>query len=795
MADDYIYKLNPIKGWMFKGGPRSSPVAPFTGAYKGDNSLNMGWKIHFDLKSTLSLEDSLKQAGMDTSRNIIDSSKFKSVAQRYVSYSGGNLSDKEIAQGIYDTINFGRRQLPGGIEYEQLFPKITDIFDTADVLKSQGMDFKFGPNTYGNWTAYPSSLERRDKLIASLESSMGSRLEEAKNIESAGSDLLSRYTKGRFTSQYMKQIPEFMKHSWSAVLSDDEFQKLPPLQRIQERVFSSAKKFPDTLKKFLASEPILEEMMFGPKGYVSPYEDIPSLLKARGISIDIPGRAAITPITPHATAVTSSNIPNTPQLKQPPQPVIPITKHAETVLPVTQQGKPLMNIPGHGQVIDPIEIATRRAKRQADLDEAFNPIQINQRVNAQRKAALPLKKANKAQRRAAKNARALELQKQKEEGSKLARAEAERLKAERAAQQVTQPTTVSLSGAAKDESTLSVTGEVRSKPIYVNPVTRQREGKPEFVGNRKGRLKVGQTREGSMDAIRVAGFEISIDGAPSRSLLYNPTIDAPTYEAYGSISDGSRKKTGMSHGEAVDYISKRVRNDGGTVGNTKSLYGFDEQVKKLIDDGIVSRGDVIDILKGKNQANEFGRILPRSAGAGIVTPPGQLTGMGNIVDLPKNAQQLISGLGLEDDMRLSYGEALLQSSRMDQQGGILSTGKQIQLGGRLNLADKQAMMVDHEKIQTAARLAREEERLAPIRAERVQAVINRGSSQVGETIFHSPLAPAAEQAEEVVRKAPISRRTMEKMMSSNMLAAGVAAGGLGLLYASNKIRGEREVGR
>ena len=794
MADQYKYKLNPGKGWMFKGGPRSSPVAPFTGAYKGDDSLNMGWKIHFDLKSTLSLENSLKQAGLDASQNIIDSSKFKSVAQRYVGYAGGNLSDKEIAQGIYDTINFGRRQLPGGIEYEQLFPKITDIFDTADVLKSQGMDFKFGPNTYGNWTAYPSSLERRDKLIASLESSMGSRLEEAKNIESAGSDLLSQYTKGRFSTQYMKQIPEFMKHSWSEVLSDDEFQKLPPLQRIQERVFSSAKKFPDTLKKFLASEPILEEMMFGPKGYVSPYEDLPSLWKGRGLSFDIPGRTAVTPITPHATAVTSSNIPNTPQLKQSPQPVIPITKHAETVLPVTQQGKPVMNIPGHGQVIDPIEIATRRAQRQAELDEVFNPIQINQRVNAQRKAALPLKKANKAQRRAAKNARALELQKQREEGSKLARAEAERIKAERAALQVLEPTTVSLSGAAKDGSTLGVR-EVRSKPIYVNPVTGKREGRPQFVGNRKGRLKVGQTREGSIDTRRIAGFEISIDGVPSHSLLHNPTIDAPTYEAYGSISDGSMKKTGMSHGEAVDYISKRVRNDGGTVASNKSLPGFGQGVKDMVDQGVVSRGEVIDILKGKNQANEFGRILPRSSGAGIVSPPGQLTGMGNIVDLTKNAEQVVSQLDLEDDMRLSYGEALLQSSRMDQQGGNLSLGKQKQLGARGNLADKQAMMVDHEKIVTAANLAREEERLAPIRAEKIQAVINRGRSEVGETILHSPFAPAMEQAEEVIRKAPISKRTMEKIMSSHTIAAGVAAGGLGLLYASNKIRGEREVGR
>jgi hypothetical protein len=418
-------------------------------------------------------------------------------------------------------------------------------------------------------------------------------------------------------------------------------------------------------------------------------------------------------------------------------------------------------------------------------------------------------------------------------GTQRARAQMEKIKAEQAAKQVTQPTTVSSSGATKTQSTLkSGKGVVTSEPIYINPVTRKRVEKPEFVGNRKGRLKVGQTREGSMDTLRKVGFEISIDGVPVRSSLYNPTIDAPKYEVYGSVSDGSMKKTGMSHGEAVDYISKRVRNDGGTVGNTRSLYGFDEQVKKFIDDGIVSQGDVIDILKGKNQANEFGRVLPRSSGAGIVSPPGQLTGMGNIIDLPKNAQRLITSLGLEDDMRLSYGEALLQSSRIDQQGGHLSTGRQTQIGGRANLADKQAMMVDHEnlvkghnaalkelydadkqqKIAAGAKNrqdlidlkeADKQQKLAADRlakaeaktAKKVQAVISQGSSEVGETILQSPFVPAAEQAEEVVRKAPISRRTMEKMMSSNMLAAGVAAGGLGLIYASNRMRGEREVGR
>lgn len=823
MADDYIYKLNPGKGWMFKGGPRSSPVAPFTGVYKGDTSLNMGWKIHFDLKSTLSLQDSLKEAGMDASQNIIDSSKFKSVAQRYLSYSGGSLSDKEVAQGIYDIINFGRRQLPGGMEYEQLFPKITDIFDTADVLKSQGMDFKFGPNTYGNWTAYPSSLERRDKLIASLESSIGSRLEEAKNIESSGSDLLSRYTKGRFTSQYMKQIPEFMKQSWSAVLSDDEFQKLPPLQRIQERIFSSAKNFPDTLKKFLASEPILEELMFGPKGYVSPYEDIPSLLKARGISIDIPGRTAITPITPHATTVTPSNIPNTPQLKQSPEPIIKITPHAQ----------PVMNIPGHGQVIDPIEIATRRAQRQADLDEVFNPIQINQRVNAQRKAALPGKKLNKAQRRAAKNARALEVQKQREDGSKLARAEAERIKAERAAQQVVQPKTVSSSGATKTQSTVkSGRRVVRSEPIYINPVTRQREGRPEFVGNRKGRLKVGQTREGSIDTRRIAGFEVSINGVPVRSDLYMPTIDAPTYEAYGSISDGSPKKIGMSQEEAIDYISKRVDIDGGTLARNKSLPGFGQGVKDIVDQGILSKEEVSKIVQSKN-------IL-------------ELTHSTSLSQYfrPTNAGQVADALDLEELYRLSYGQALSAS----QQGVGMGKGEQIRIGRAIGLGEKQGMMVDHENLvkgynaalkdlydadraqkiaahaknrqdlkdlfnadkqqklaahaknrqdlidlkeadkqQKLAADAANKERLATER--RIQAVLTADVKPQNEYKIYQQLDEAAERAIETTNKAPIAKRTVEKLMESHTLAAGVAAGGLGLIYAANRLRAERQVGR
>lgn len=480
-----------------------------------------------------------------------------------------------------------------------------------------------------------------------------------------------------------------------------------------------------------------------------------------------------------------------------------------------------MNIPGQNQINDPVVLEAIRAQRQADLDYVFNPVQINARVNAQRKAALPGKKLNKAQRRAAKNARALEIQGQKEEGAKLARAEAERLKAERAAQQVTQPTTVSLSGAAKDKSTLGVTGEVRSKPIYVNPVTRQREERLEFVGNRKGKLKPGQTREGSIDTRRIAGFEISIDGVPSHSLLHDPTIDAPTYEAYGSISDGSPKKITMSHGEAVDYISKRVDVDGGTLAKNKNLPGFGQGVKDIVDQGILSKEEVSKIVQSKN-----------------------------ILELTPNAGQIADTLDLEELYRLSYGQALLAS----QQGVGMGKGQQIKIGRAIGLGEKQQMMVDHENLvkgyntalkdlyaadkeqklaahaknrqdlndlyqadkeqklaahaknredlialkeadkqRKLAADAANRERLATER--RIQAVLTADVKPQNEYKIYQQLDEAAERALETTNKAPIAKRTMEKLMQSHTLAAGVAAGGLGLIYASNRLRAEREVGR
>ena len=451
-----------------------------------------------------------------------------------------------------------------------------------------------------------------------------------------------------------------------------------------------------------------------------------------------------------------------------------------------------IGVAGEMNIVSPSEL---RNIRQRELQDVFGPQQSSQ-----------LSK---------------KIKQDKVLGTQRAKAEAERLKAQQAAQQVTQPKTVSSSGAKKTKSSLKTGKITRTEAIYVNPVTRQQEGRLEFVGNRKGKLKPGQTREGSIDTRVLAGQTVYVDGAPSYSRRYTPTIDAPTYEAYGSISDGSPKKIGMSEEEATEYISKRVDLDGGTLARNKSLPGFGQGVKDIVDQGILSKEEVSKIVQSKN-----------------------------VLELTPNAGQVADTLDLEELYRLSYGQALSAS----QQGVGMGKGEQIKIGRAIGLGEKQTMMVDHENLVRghnaalkelydadraqkiadhaknrqdlnelfqadkkqkladyatnreniqAAKVAEREQRIAADnlakaerkKAERVQAVISRGSSTVGETIIPSQLAPAAEQAEEVVRKAPISRRTMEKMMSSNMLAAGVAAGGLGLIYASNRMRAEREVGR
>jgi predicted component of type VI protein secretion system len=80
--------------------------------------------------------------------------------------------------------------------------------------------------------------------------------------------------------------------------------------------------------------------------------------------------------------------------------------------------------------------------------------------------------------------------------------------------------------------------------------------------------------------------------------------------------------------------------------------------------------------------------------------------------------------------------------------------------------------------------------------QKAQAVLSSGFiDPATETSYAKLTSSAVDEVSKVTQKKALSLRTMERLMSSHTLAAGVAAGGLGIMYAFNRRRGEEQVGR
>jgi cell pole-organizing protein PopZ len=80
--------------------------------------------------------------------------------------------------------------------------------------------------------------------------------------------------------------------------------------------------------------------------------------------------------------------------------------------------------------------------------------------------------------------------------------------------------------------------------------------------------------------------------------------------------------------------------------------------------------------------------------------------------------------------------------------------------------------------------------------QKAQAVLSSGYIDPAAKTSYAKLTPSAvDEVSKVTQKKALSLRTMERLMSSHTLAAGVAAGGLGIMYAFNRRRGEEQVGR
>lgn len=211
----------------------------------------------------------------------------------------------------------------------------------------------------------------------------------------------------------------------------------------------------------------------------------------------------------------------------------------------------------------------------------------------------------------------------------------------------------------------------------------------------------------------------------------------------------------MDAGQAADYISTRVSSMG------RSLPGFGAAVQDINQAGILSSDQISDLLKN----------APNS----------------------RNLTQAINAMGFDDFGIPSYGDHL----RMIAQNSGPSYFSQ-------QLAQKKQWMMEDEEIQKGARqrafqLDKEAKLRAKAAAEnsnRAQAALSAGfKDPTIETNYAKISASSANEVTQVIEKKAISTRTMERLMKSHTVAAGVAAGGLGLMYAFNRRRGEEQVGR
>lgn len=199
-------------------------------------------------------------------------------------------------------------------------------------------------------------------------------------------------------------------------------------------------------------------------------------------------------------------------------------------------------------------------------------------------------------------------------------------------------------------------------------------------------------------------------------------------------------KPNMTAGEAADYISTRVSSLG------RSLPGFGQAVKDISDAGILTEQQIANIIKD----------APNS----------------------RNLTQLTNAMGFDDFGIPSYGDHLRMLS---QRSGPSYSSQQ--------LAQKQQWMIEHSQLL-------EEKKIADMKVAKAQAVLSTGfKDPTIETNYAKLSAPVADEIAQVTQKKAISTRTMERLMKSHTVAAGVAAGGLGLMYAFNRKRAEEQVGR
>jgi len=324
-------------------GAKFEPLIP-------DMNINHGWKIHGDfVKDIASRDDAMAKIGIrakSASFEIADQSIWDATAARLEKLGIDTSIDSKNLMTIAEGLVFKKsietlpapapasmingRPAVGLSTFQNMYSNPLDTISMMEVFEENQTQFK-ASITYGEgreFTGYTQSIENRDKLISSLESRLGDRLEDVNpNIlggdQTEGATKLSNKITGRFTTEYTDVPSAGGTMDWSSQnpaqskgqAAIDNVMAINPQMRPYIHTGVIDYKSADNLQKLIADFPVFDEILHGPKGYVSPYGTIEDTFSQQGYDYKTGSAVKPSSVTPQAAPVTPQGTPVTPPPK------------------------------------------------------------------------------------------------------------------------------------------------------------------------------------------------------------------------------------------------------------------------------------------------------------------------------------------------------------------------------------------------------------------------------------------------------------------------------------------------
>ena len=316
-------------------GAKFEPLIP-------DMNINHGWKIHGDfVKDIASHDDALAKIGIagDSSAGfkIGNQSVWDATAARLdklglntatdsgnlSNISGGLLFKKQIETAPSSTQMVNGKPVITYAKFESRYSDPLDAISMMEVFDENQTQFK-ASLMYGEgreFTGYTQSIENRDKLISSLESRLGNRLEDVNpsilgGHQTEGATQLSQKITGRFTTEYTDIPGAGGTMDWASQnpagskgqAAIDNVMATNSEMRPYIHTGVIGDESAANLQKLTSDFPVFDEMLHGPKGYVSPYGTIEDTFSQQGYDYKTGAAVKSAPVTPQTPPVTPASV-------------------------------------------------------------------------------------------------------------------------------------------------------------------------------------------------------------------------------------------------------------------------------------------------------------------------------------------------------------------------------------------------------------------------------------------------------------------------------------------------------